>query len=253
MKKKYIGLILGVAFLKAVMVVTADGAATEVVPVLSEKHIYTITADYSALDLTEQDFSTVSELRAFSDAACEHELDLEIVSSENEKITYQFEQEMVLETIYLIPPIISVSEKVEEEMLNVEKESDDYSEEFFAKALFVQKMYEFGSKDRDAYEVNVLITSDTGRYPDNLKMISGGKTYQSKRRISISESDTEKAISEYSFQFEVSDNESTAQKILDNAYFTYSWIAHFEVADNWAYFCKDVGLQIENTKFDWKE
>ena len=245
MKKKNLKMILTVTVLCAAMAVPAGAARAETESELPEDGVYSITADYSATDLAGQEFEIFEDLRAFSDAACENGLDLQVLPSPGEnKISYQFEQDTVPETVYLKPLIVSLSQRTEKTILDTQIEDGTDPDGFHAKEISVRKKRSFPPDDEDLYEVNVVIESETGKYPDRLKMVSGGRIYSSGRTISDLWSDTDGSISEYSFHFEVASDEASAQAILDDAYFTYTWITHFEVADNWDYSSENVELKM---------
>ncbi len=244
MKRKSRKMILIGTVLCAAMAVSAGAAGAEMESELSEDGVYSITADYSATDLAGQEFEIFEDLRAFSDAACENGLDLCVSSSNENRITYQFEQDTVPETVYLKPLIVSLSQRTEKTILDTQSEDGTSSDEFYAKEISVRKKRSFPPDDEDSYEVNVVIESETGKYPDRLKMVSGGRIYSSGRTISDLWSDMDGSISEYSFHFEVASDEASAQAILDDAYFTYTWITHFEVADNWDYSSENVELKM---------
>lgn len=203
--------------------------------------VYSVTANYSTLNLTHQDFSVVNDLRAFSDVTCENELVLQETISGEDQITYQFEKGNTSKTVYIIPPVISVVEKIEESTLGFQDETCANPNEFLIKDVSAQK-------EADSYVVSVVIASESGLYPNNLKMISGGKLYTGKLVVDISSSVADKlTISNYGFLFEIPSDETSASDILDNAHFTYSQISRFEVANDWNFSCEDTKLQIVNT------
>ena len=84
-------------------------------------------------------------------------------------------------------------------------------------------------------------------------MVSGGRIYRNGKTVNILSSGMDSSISEYSFQFKAASDAALAQTILDDAYFTYTWITQFEMADDWNYSCKDTILQIVDATLDWKE
>ena len=251
MKRKDLGIIIIVTVLCVALSVSACAAGVETESDLQGEDANFIMADYSTTDLAGQEFEIFADLRAFSDAACENGLDLQVLPSSGEnKISYQFEQDTVPETVYLKPLIVSISQRTEKTILDTQSEDDTNSDEFYAKEISVRKKRSFSSDDEDSYEVNVAIESGTGKYPDRLKMVSGGRIYSSGRTINDLWSDTGGSISEYSFHFEVASDEASAQAILDDAYFTYSWITHFEVADDWDYSSENVKLKMVDITLD---
>ncbi len=246
MKKKQKGIILRVIILGMLLSVSAGAAETGGEFDLPKGETATITADYSALDYGDQEIAVIDQMRAYSDAACENELDLQTDFSDEEKLVYRLEEEDIPEMIYLIPPIISVSQKVEKTELYMQDEEDASDAGFWIKDVFVQKVRRgLFRKEPAVYEVNVIIDSETGEYPDHLKMVSDGKIYSEMQSVSFSGPDPAKqALSEYSFHYEVSDDADAALKILDRASFVYYRTVRFETANDWDFSCKDAKLQI---------
>ncbi len=251
MKRKSRRMILAMTVLCVAMAVPAGVAGAETESELPEDDMYSITADYSATELAGQEFEIFEDLRAFSDADCENGLDLQVLPSSGEnKISYQFEQDTVPETVYLKPLIVSLSQRTEKTILDTQSEDDTGSDEFYAKEISVRKKQSFPPDDEDSYEVNVMIESKTGKYPDRLKMVSGGRVYSGGKTINVLWSDTDGSISEYSFHFEAASDEASAQAIVDDACFTYTWITHFEVADDWDYSSENVELKMVDITLD---
>ena len=243
--RKYRGTLLKVAVLGMMLAAPAGAAETEESNLAGDV-LPTITADYSALDYGDQKVTIRDELRAFSDADCEDRLDLQKGSSDEKKIVYQFGQKAIPETVYLIPPVISVLKKVEKTELRAQNEEDASDTGFWIKDVFVQKVRRgLFQKEPAMYEVNVIIGSENGEYPNDLKMISGGRTYSCTQSESFLYSDPAvQNLSEFSVQYEVSDDAAAALEILDNASFVYYGVVHFEAANDWEFSCGDAKLQI---------
>ena len=136
--------------------------------------------------------------------------------------------------------------KVEKTELCAQGEEDDSSAGFYIKDMFVQKVRSgLFHKEPARYEVNVIIGSETGEYPNDLKMISDGRTYSGTQSESFLYSDPAvQNLSELSFQYKVSDDAAAALEILDHASFVYHGIVHFETANDWEFSCEDAKLQI---------
>lgn len=242
--RKYRGTFLRVAVLGMMLTVSAGAAETEESDLTGDV-LPTITADYSALDYGDQKVMVRDGMKAFSDAACENGVELRTVSFEEKKLVCQFEQEEIPETVYLLPPILSVVKKVEKTELCAQGEENANPDGFYIKDMFVQKVRNFPKKEPARYEVNVIIGSETGEYPNDLKMISGGRTYSGKQSESFRYSDPAvQNLSELSFQYDVSDDAAAALEILDHASFIYYGIVHFEAANDWEFSCRDAKLQI---------
>ncbi len=225
---------------------TACAMETEGEPDLAEDELPTITADYSALDYGDQKVMVRDGMKAFSDAACGNGLELQTVSFEEKKLVCQFEQEEIPETVYLLPPILSVLRKVEKTELCAQGEENANPDGFYIKDMFVQKVRSgLFHKEPARYEVNVIIGSETGEYPNDLKMISDGRIYSGKQSEAFLYSDPAvQNLSELSFQYDVSDDAAAALEILDHASFVYYGIVHFEAANDWEFSCEDAKLQI---------
>lgn len=204
--------------------------------------VYSIRADYSTSDSAPQDFSRVfGHLKAFSDADCENELILEECIPDENGITWQFAADAAAEAVYLIPPVISVADKVEETVLGFQDENNMDFEEFLIEDMSVEQ-------GTDSYKVTITITSKTGQYPDNVKMVCSGRRFGGRLSVSM---DVDKAtVTKYSYQFEASTNVTSESEIIDEAYFVYSDISHYQVADEWDFSCEDIALQIVNTTLD---
>ncbi len=226
--------------------VTAHVMETEGDTDLTGDEMTTITADYSALDYGDQKVVVRDGIKAFSDADCEDSLELQMISSGEKEIIYQFEQEEIPEMVYLIPPILSVLKKVEKTELRARDEEDAFDAGFWIKDVFVQKVRRgLLHMEPAVYEVNVIIDSESGEYPNDLKMISGGRTYSGTQSESFLYSDpAAQNLSEFSFQYEVSDDAAAALEILDHASFVYYGVVHFEAANDWDFSCEDAKLQV---------
>lgn len=246
MKENQKGLILRAVILGMLLSVSAGAAEAEWKSDPPKGETATITADYSTLDYGDREIAVINQMRAYSDAACENELNLQTDFSGEEKLVYRLEEKDIPETIYLIPPIISVSQKVEKTELYMQDEEDASDVGFWIKDMFVQKVRRgLFHKEPAVYEVNVIIDSETGEYPDHLKMVSDGKIYPEMQSVRFSGPDPAKqTLSEYSFHYEVSDDAAAALEILDHASFVYYGLVRFETANDWDFSCEDAKLQI---------
>ncbi len=211
---------------------------------LPENDVSTITADYSATKLAGREFPFPS-IKAFSDVSCENELPLEFVDSGEDQVIYQFHRDDAPETIYLIPPIVPVTRKVEKTELVAPDGTAEPANGCYIKDVFVRKERGFLEKEPTWYEVYVIIDSETGEYPDNLIMKSDGKIYQGAQSVRFSSPDpATQTIDELSYHFKVSDDADAALEAFDHASFTYTRLVHYEAANDWDFSCEDAKLEI---------
>lgn len=218
MKKTICVLIL--TFLVTAMCVEQDSADDDIV---------IVTADYSKYCNNIADFTIVSEIGVYSDALLEHKLNLMDKEINGSKVSYQFEQSDGLEEIYVIPPIISKENKIEQLTISI---SDGTAEgcEYFC----IDDISSGTNKDIETGEVSeqivVHISSETNQYPSRLILVSNGLYYSGETVVSFLQNSKEISLQNFMCSYSVGDNETVIDDALKDAYFKCSRLISFEQA-----------------------